>query len=359
VTRNLLADVRVVHLIERSVRGERCSGNWKDITSFNSTLREICLFREVIFEHSLSPSFLRECKHGQVTHVIVAYSKYPEVLAQIRKAAPATRLFVRAHNAEALQHWHRAEMSLSPTYGNLRSAYGILRLLWRDTLNKRISDGILGISEWDNTAYWNRLPGRAKVYDVPYVSPWPGQFVQQQEHRAWLDRENVILCMPGGRDPIGRTMLNGFAQLASRLQRAHEFKSWRYWVSPGVQSKPHDKSHLEVLELLSALDEPWNVLCSIKAVAVLTPLGFGFKTTIADALAAGCHVLVHPKLAQRLRPEVRSKCIVCDPENLSGTGALHARLSKDPGPSDVNEALKRRARRQLMGALTVAQPVAS
>src|SRR5207302_11091767 len=58
------------------------------------------------------------------------------------------------------------------------------------------------------------------------------------------------------------------------------------------------------VEILREVAEPWDLLCQVRALAVLTPIGFGLKTTVVDGLAAGCHVIVHERLAGRLPPGV-------------------------------------------------------
>ena len=102
---------------------------------------------------------------------------------------------------------------------------------------------------------------------------------------------------------------------------------------------------------MKALDEPWDLLCEVRALAVLTPLGFGFKTTIVDALAAGCHVLVHPVLAKRLPDIVRSACIEFEPHGDSNATEILKELDTQPAGTPINAVLQERARDAISSAM--------
>ena len=54
------------------------------------------------------------------------------------------------------------------------------------------------------------------------------------------------------------------------------------------------------------------LLGKCRAVALLSPRGYGFKTTLADAWAAGAHVLAHPDLIRRLPAQVARELIGVD-----------------------------------------------
>jgi hypothetical protein len=147
-------------------------------------------------------------------------------------------------------------------------------------------------------------------------------------------------------------MLEGFNRLADTLASSAEFRDWEFLVSPGViaSDEPDDLS-LRVRRLES-LEEPWDLLCSVRALAVLTPLGFGFKTTIADALDAGCHVLVHPRLAARLPNPIRASCIEFDANKSSSARAIHNDLIAEPAGQYVNQILKEAGIQQLEQAFS-------
>jgi len=71
----------------------------------------------------------------------------------------------------------------------------------------------------------------------------------------------------------------------------------------------------ENVERIGFIVEPWVWLCRMQVVAVLSPLGRGCKTTVTDALAAGCHVWVHPRQHARLPAAERERTIPVDPDS--------------------------------------------
>lgn len=99
----------------------------------------------------------------------------------------------------------------------------------------------------------------------------------------------------------------------------------------------------EYIQLQRDCPEPWDLLCRVRAVAVITPFGYGFKTTILDGLAAGCHVIVHPKLAKRLPLQVRQLCLICDPSRDEDILKLTDSLSTPPGNHNINQQLSEMA----------------
>ena len=333
-----------MHFVERSHHGRYCAGQWKDIESLNFMLKGLGHdFEFIEFEQDEIEQVVASCRDRKATDVIVYYSFWPELLYRLRSELPDIKLYVRTVNAEAMQNWQRYEVSLFPSYSNIRQVYGSIRLAWRDIKCKKYADALLGISEWDNRNYWLRLPGKARIYDVPYCSPW-SEYRHGITPKLWADRSNQIICLAGGRDPIGKSMLQGFSTMADKLRLQNEFDDWEFLLSPGIKDA-------DVKELLSGhvvrmsfLDEPWDILCSVKALAVLTPLGFGSKTTIIDALAAGCHVLVHPVLARRLPENVRDLCIEYDPMDKTAHSSLHYRLNRQPEQHDINDTIKDQVR---------------
>ncbi len=110
----------------------------------------------------------------------------------------------------------------------------------------------------------------------------------------------------------------------------------------------------ENIELDKSVKNPYELLCRVRAVAVLTPLGFGMKTTIVDALAAGCHVLVHPRLALKIPMGLREKCIILDPDKCGDLERLKQRLNSPPPPSSAvyNEHLQKESLNVLRQTLT-------
>jgi len=334
----------IIFAVPRYIKKRYGAGNWKDYQSCALLLSDLGKpFKILEFEDNDYQLLLDQCT-SHVRHLIMYYSWYPEVLSAIRTKAPWIKLHVRTINAEALQHFHREELSIIPNYRKIRSIYGAVRLAWRDGKCKRIADTLLGISEWDDKHYWKFLPGRVKIKSLPHFSPW--QYIESDiSPLPWQKREKTIVCMPGARDPISTTMIQGFNILSQRISNETSNPKWRFILTRGIMHLNKEVPLYENIELIENVKKPFELLCKSRAVAVLTPLGFGMKTTIVDALSAGCHVLVHPKLANRLSIKLREKCIVFNPDKHIDLEDLTHKLNSPPPSSftDYNEHLRKAA----------------
>ena len=344
----------IIYAVQRSVLDTRFgagAGNWKDYQSCVLLLSDLGKpFKIVEFEDTYYQTLICQCS-DDVRHLIMNYSWYPEILAAIRTEKPWIKLHVRTHNAEALQHIHRAELSIIPNYKNIRSIYGTVRLAWRDSKCKRIADTLLGISEWDDKHYWKLLPGNVKIEYMPYFSPW-SDLKPDIRPLPWEKRERMIVSMPGARDPISTTMIRGFNILTQRICDEQPNSEWRFLLTRGTNKLNKIDSVYEKVEFADIMN-PYELLCKVRAVAVLTPFGFGIKTTIVDAIDADCHVLVHPKLLHRLPLSIREKCIVINPKKYRDLGDLIKKLDTPPPPEfmKLNENLRQMALKALKRAL--------
>lgn len=334
----------IVHAVPKFIRSVYAAGNWKAVESNNLALSETEKPFEVVeFDETNPLEFLKHCNKN-VKHLIVEYSLWPELAEEITRKAPWVKLHIRTHNAQGFQHWHRSYFTFRPTYNNLRILYGVLRLIWRDMRCRRAADTLLGISDWDNRNYWKYLPGRAKIKSLPYFSPWP--YIESDiSPLPWEEREQTIVCMPGARDPISTTMIQGLNILSQKMSNETSKPKWRFLLTRGIMQSDKEVSLSDNVELIEDVKKPYELLCKSKVVAVLTPLGFGMKTTIIDALAAGCHILVHPKLAQRLPDELRKICILYNPDKRRNLEELNQKLRLPPPQSfiDYNKHLRQSA----------------
>jgi hypothetical protein len=185
---------------------------------------------------------------------------------------------------------------------------------------------------------------------LPYFCPWP-QLRPEVKLPRWEDRRPAILSMGGNFDPSGIANFNHFdlmsGQLSIRMQ-----EPWSYlltWWSQWHEAVPQVSAHIEIER---NCEQPWDLLCETRALAVLTHLGFGFKTTVVDGLAAGCHVIVHPRLAERLPKEVSALCLLCDPHKEGDVARLATALAKPPARHRLNEDLCQRAADTLKASLS-------
>jgi hypothetical protein len=65
----------------------------------------------------------------------------------------------------------------------------------------------------------------------------------------------------------------------------------------------------DYMTLPGMVNDIGKFLRTVKAIAILSPLGYGFKTSIADALANESHVLLHSLHYSRSPEIVKDVCI--------------------------------------------------
>jgi hypothetical protein len=140
-------------------------------------------------------------------------------------------------------------------------------------------------------------------------------------------------------------------RLATVAKNRGDFVDWSFEVSPGIFRSEGGAAILGPVHQLVELEEPWDLLCSVKALAILTPLGFGTKTTIVDALAAGCHVIVDKTLASRLSESVRKVCQVIDVKSEADVNSALSRIGAEPAITDLNAKIAEAARHELAQCL--------
>src|SRR3990172_6037827 len=301
----------ILHAIPTFInQNEYGAGNWKALESNRLAFKRAGLpTTEIIIDPKNLASVMDQVP-ADISHLLIEYSLWPDLLTQLKTKHPHVKIHIRAHNAEAYQHFHRNKTHLRDC-ANLSLWNKCLQIAWRDSRSLRAADTLLGISDWDNVHYWRWLPGKARIEYLPYYSPW-SYLRPQVDTPDWNLRKPIILSMGGNFDPSGKANYTNFDMLATKLSsRMHE--KWSYlltWWSQWHNKVPKVSTHIEIVR---ECREPWDLLCQTRALAVLTHLGFGFKTTIVDGLAAGCHVIVHPKLAERLPLQVRQLCLSCDP----------------------------------------------
>lgn len=333
-------------VIPKKREGERGAGQWKDLQGIRQVLNLMGVaWQEFAFDQSNGAELAERIGNAADT-VIWYYSFWPEALETLSFRCPRVRLILRTVNAEALQHWLRAGKDWRRLRGLPRDVYGFARLLWRDRRCVRAADALAGISSWDDAHYWHRLGGAGKTRCAPYVCPWPA-LLPDVKPLPWAERKNTIACLAGTRDVIGRGHIAGLAALARRPELA----GWRFVSSDGFMDASHDPLP-EAVERIGRIAEPWELLCRVKAVAVLSPLGHGYKTTVTDALAAGCQVLVHPRQHARLEPDDRNRAIPVDPESADDMRRAVEKLNQPPTIDPEDEP-----RRQMEVAIAAWQTV--
>ncbi len=243
-------------------------------------------------------------------------------------------------------------------------SYGLFRLLRADMTVKRYADVILSISEWENRVYWNRLPGAARVEWLPYYCPehlLPGRAlslecsVLDEDFEAGsrgvgyekdksdagppkTTRRNVIACLPTSqKNRKSWDLVSRFVRLADHLSTQHTI---HYDFAITGQLDNWELPPSQHVIYTGMLDDLSALYRSTKAVCLLSPLGYGFKTTIGDAIANGCYVLSHPTLARRCPEALQPAIIPVDTSQPNTIDDAMGQLERPFPISNANDALR-------------------
>jgi hypothetical protein len=332
----------ILHAVPSFINAyEYGAGNWKAAEANRLALHASGLpVRELNFDAN-KPSTVVQQVTPDTGHLLLEYSVFPDLLARLRQNRPDLGLHVRTHNAEPYQHIHRSAGDGIRGYASRGLWTRTYSLLRQDIRCRQTADTLLGISEWDNSHYWRWLPGKAALRYLPYFSPWP-ELRPGVTAAPWQLRRPAMVSMGGNFDPSGLANVANFNALATQLSRATS-ERWSFELTWWSQWHDQVPDVVPEVNILRACEEPWDLLCEVRALAVLTPLGFGLKTTVVDGLAAGCKVIVHPTLARHLPVVVRNQCLVCDPSRDEDVHKVIAALAAPPPVNDLNARLRQQA----------------
>lgn len=255
---------------------------------------------------------------GDATHALFEYSHFPRLMAAFRRRNRNITVLVRAHNIEPLQHLDNN--GLCPERGVVWLGFGLWRLFRQDRESARKADAVLSINEWENRVYWRWLAGEARTDWLPYVCP-EDRVPQMPETYG---ERRIIACVPTSqKNRKSWDLVVRFLEMARKMRRMGceaEFVLTGRLDDWGLPPCPEVRFAGFVADLPSLLGR-------CRAVALLSPLGYGFKTTLADAWAAGAHVLAHPSLVRRSPSEVASNLIgmdsKCEADVSAALEALH------------------------------------
>lgn len=280
------------------------------------------------------------------SHVLIEYSYFPKIAREIKRRFPDAYIAIRSHNIEPLQEWTLAERDTPKKY--LRSVYAFFRLLVGDLRISRIADHIFVISEAEARRYWSWLGIGAKVSWLPYIPP------RGLIRSAGGTTRNVIACLPGGaRSRRTLDLVNRFARFAQAAKEAGwsdrfvitgDITGWNVNLTPAVEHAGY-------------VDDLPSFYKNVKAVAILSPIGYGFKTTIADAIWSGALVLVHPAIGATLPEELKPHCVMLDaltgPELARVKSLLSSPVSDTVGPKALMRRFEHEMGRFMQGNATV------
>lgn len=327
--------MRVLHIIPEFVFSNTFHGAYKDVLFRTQWIeRNSPEHRQLCVQQDDPEEVKQVLVEFHPTHVLIEYTRFPKIIRAIRSALPDVWLGVRAHNIEPLQHLDNH--GWWPARGPLWLLYGMFRLWMQDVAAKRMADSVLSINEWENRIYWNRLSGKAQVEWLPYVCP---------EHLLPanpmpVEERNIIACLPTSKENRkSRDQVLRFQQLAREMKR----QGCKYkFVLTGDLSKWNLPDCPEVT-LIGFVEDLSEFMGRCRAVCMLSPLGYGFKTTIADALASGAHMLAHPNLVRRCPEAVRPQLLSVDTCHMPDLRAVFTALEVDPRGTAIHQELYIRA----------------
>lgn len=320
----------ILHIIPHYVFLNQYQGSYKDVIGRIRLLENNSGgYRQVILEPH-GPMQLDELLGDlQPSHILVEYSSLGPTVAALRLKYPEAFIAVRAHNIEPLQQFDNR--GWFPLRKLPQLLYSCLRLLHTDWMSARNADTIYSISQWEAENYWCKMPGCNSVHWLPYFTPDP----MLPKHDA--AERTIIACLPSSLEHRKtRDLVSRFARFA---QAAKPFSNSTIFAVSGDLST----WRMEIpssIELTGLIDDLPSYMTRVKAVALLSPLGYGFKTTIADAIASGCYVIVHPSLYNRCPDMLRPACIIVKSLSRQDVAEALERLAEPFPLSATTEQLK-------------------
>jgi len=329
-----------LHFIPARDLANRHHGTYKDVISRVQWLQKRFQDYRQIAIHDDDPAEVDAALAGgeSLEAALVEYSYYSKIVKRLKQKAPNVRVAVRAINLEPLQHFDNTGWRCRR--GPIWVLYGMARLLCHDVTVKRYADVILSINEWENRVYWNRLPGRARIEWLPYRCP---DHLVPENPLPYAER-NIIACLPTSqKNRKSWDLVTRFQVFATAMKRAGSQDQFvitgnlRDWNLPDCPAA----------EQIGLVEDLAGFMGSCKAVALLSPLGYGFKTTIADALAAGAQVVAHPGLIRRCPDAIRPYLIAQESDNLVSVEHFMHQLETEPDGSVLQNELIQTAERTM------------
>jgi hypothetical protein len=352
--------IRILHLVPHSFSAPdfKYHGSTKDIATRREFFAERGLGYDS-FHHRKNVDKLNQ-KLGWLqdlpdyTHILVDGAHTRADLEFLRERWPNARHILRSHNCE-LPHRKdtlRATLAAAPTDDMARQkqdrkdARMNIRVFWeRDRAAADYADVILSIETAKGTdRYWRRAGFKGEVLSQPYfLAEEYREEIEREIDGRGADRKDMVLCVmsshPGAL--TYHSLMRFHLSVSGMGQRR---PGWRFRATGrSFWMKNHPKLSQRIKHL-GIVDDLMGQLCEVKATAVLSELGRGFKTKILEAILCKTWVLVTPLLFKRLPVEVQPYCIVVDPEAPLGMDEAIDRIERRVWPQgDPNAELKKSA----------------
>jgi len=288
----------VLHVISRQILDNKYHGAYKDVISRVHFLQN----NDMVVYQSCIPEELKNQQQFRIllkkkTHVLIEYTYHGTLAMAIRKHDPTIAIAVRSHNIEPLQHLDN--YGWWPEKGPLWMFYGMSRLFLQDLKSKKFSTAFFSINSWENEVYWNLLPGgRSKVKWLPYYCP---DHMIKDQVCSNLNRKRIACVPTSQKNRKSLEMVNKFLKFVQTMKG--NGSKYEFVITGKIDKWELPKS--SYVKMTGFIDDLPSFLNQCKAVAMLSPLGFGLKTTMVDALASGVGVIAHPDLLKRCPDSVR------------------------------------------------------
>ena len=293
----------VVHLIPDGVFSNTYHGSYKDTISrvryLEASDRQ---YYQIRLTDDDPDRVLKEIQADDRPSFLIEYSTFPNIVRKLRQRFPEAFIAVRSHNLEPLQHldnhgwWPKGK-------GLPWMLYGMGRLFRNDLIVKRHASAIWSISDWENRVYWNWLPGRAKVEWLPYHCP---AHLLPDATSPVIDRRRIV-CMPTSqKNRKSWDLVTRFISFAEQMKQQTGDK-FDFLITGDLSS--WNLPDATAVSFTGMIDDLRSFLHGVRAVAMLSDKGYGFKTTIGDAIAHNAIVFAHPRLASRC-PALLSQAII-------------------------------------------------
>ncbi len=324
-----------VHVIPAQHMANPHYGTYKDVVTRVDWLKaRFRHYEQVLIErddpHLLAP--LLDAARP-LEGALIEYSYQPRIVKALKTRYPAAIVAVRAINVEPWQHLDN--YGWWPARGPIWMLYGMFRLTALDIQSKRYADHLCCINDWELRRYWKWLPGRAKLHWLPYRCP---DHMLPRHSIPYRDR-NVIACVPTSqKNRKSWDLVTRFHAFASDMRR--QGSNDQFVVTGNLAD--WELPPCDAVTYTGFVEDLASFLGACKAVALLSPLGYGFKTTMGDALAAGAHVITHADLIRKSPATISSYAIPFKPGPHESVTSVMQQLEQPPDGVKYQEECTRR-----------------
>lgn len=346
---------RILHIVPDSITKTKklYVGSTKDIRSRTEYfIDRQYFFEELIVYNRSDLALLRMLKGLDLSSydvIFFEFALYPLSMIYARIKYPSIKQVVRSINADFYHFMHHYFASLlypatifytRKNFLDFLSFYWIryaIKRLFLDFICAQIGDVVFSIVEWEKEKYWRYIAKSEKVKNLPYYLPQ--SYYQEVEQ---VPKKNQCVCLMSTTEGVIPLLRDAATRFSENVDGLGELlPDWKFFVT-GNLSRSKIKM-IDRVEVSGLLETPFPLLAESRCMALLSNLGYGFKTKILDAIQSKCYILVLSGLYARLPDEVKPYCIVVD-EKSPNSFVSALEQSKMPFPDgDPNQLFKKKA----------------